>query len=105
MRKHLGGHMFIHSKIRMEVKQKDNEAEERQFHSHQAVTSSHKCTTGRTEPASFPRLHTLIGLPPRFWWIFFYAMFSSLPFDSLILLLIVPAGQLTKMAALPSGLL
>lgn len=33
----------------------------------------------------------------------FSVMFSSLSFDSVILLLIVSAGQLTKMAALPSG--
>lgn len=34
------------------------------------------------------------------WW-FFVSCFSSMSFDSVILLLIVSAGQLTKMAALP----
>lgn len=52
--------------------------------------------------ALFSPLHSLTVLPPACDE-YFCVMFSSLPFDSLILWLIVSAGQLTKMAALPSG--
>ena len=69
--------------------------------------SSERAATSQTHHRPVTVCNLLVHLPfTHIYWLvvvnIFCVMFSSLSFDSLILLLIVSAGQLSKMAALPS---